>query len=190
LQSIRQKSKRQIIERKDAEMSDAQIAAGWYPDPAGDQTKNRYWDGQNWTDQLVDIATSAETTPAPVEQTATAPFAPTTPPTYTDQYQQQQPVYQQAVYQQHPMQSTAAPDEDKKGLAIASLVLGLCGLPSILLLALFGYIFGTLAVVFGAMGRKSSMKNLATAGLVIGIVVLGLSCISSIIGIAISLSYL
>lgn len=28
--------------------------AGWYPDPAGDPTKLRYWDGQAWTDKFMD----------------------------------------------------------------------------------------------------------------------------------------
>lgn len=28
--------------------------AGWYPDPAGDQSKLRYWDGQAWTDRFMD----------------------------------------------------------------------------------------------------------------------------------------
>lgn len=27
--------------------------AGWYPDPAGDQSKLRYWDGQGWTDRFM-----------------------------------------------------------------------------------------------------------------------------------------
>ena len=35
-------------------MTDAQVPAGWYPDPAGDESKIRYWDGQNWTDQTQD----------------------------------------------------------------------------------------------------------------------------------------
>ena len=32
---------------------------GWYPDPAGDTGKLRYWDGTQWTDHL------AEPQPAP-----------------------------------------------------------------------------------------------------------------------------
>lgn len=28
--------------------------AGWYPDPAGDATKLRYWDGAQWTEYLAD----------------------------------------------------------------------------------------------------------------------------------------
>lgn len=28
--------------------------AGWYPDPSGDQTKLRWWDGNQWTDNYAD----------------------------------------------------------------------------------------------------------------------------------------
>ena len=28
--------------------------AGWYPDPAGDASKLRYWDGSAWTDRFMD----------------------------------------------------------------------------------------------------------------------------------------
>lgn len=29
--------------------------AGWYPDPSGDPTKLRYWDGERWTDDFTDM---------------------------------------------------------------------------------------------------------------------------------------
>lgn len=28
--------------------------AGWYPDPSGDTTKLRWWDGNQWTDNYAD----------------------------------------------------------------------------------------------------------------------------------------
>lgn len=28
--------------------------AGWYSDPSGDQTKLRWWDGNQWTDNYAD----------------------------------------------------------------------------------------------------------------------------------------
>ena len=28
--------------------------AGWYPDPSGDKTKLRWWDGNQWTDNYAD----------------------------------------------------------------------------------------------------------------------------------------
>lgn len=36
--------------------------AGWYPDPSGDPSKLRYWDGSQWTDDYADSPSSA---PAP-----------------------------------------------------------------------------------------------------------------------------
>lgn len=38
-------------------MSDSR--AGWYPDPSGDQTKLRYWDGTQWTNDYVDSPSSS-----------------------------------------------------------------------------------------------------------------------------------
>jgi hypothetical protein len=32
--------------------------AGWYPDPSGDTTKVRYWDGMQWTEHLSDAQSS------------------------------------------------------------------------------------------------------------------------------------
>ena len=40
-------------------MADAQ--AGWYPNPSGDTTKLRYWDGTQWTDDYTDAATFGQT---------------------------------------------------------------------------------------------------------------------------------
>lgn len=34
--------------------------AGWYPDPAGDATKLRYWDGTKWTDSTMDAAAATQ----------------------------------------------------------------------------------------------------------------------------------
>ena len=33
--------------------------AGWYPDPSGDQTKLRWWDGNQWTDNYADAVAQA-----------------------------------------------------------------------------------------------------------------------------------
>lgn len=33
--------------------------AGWYPDPSGDPSKLRYWDGSQWTDDYADSPSSA-----------------------------------------------------------------------------------------------------------------------------------
>ncbi|MEZ5342349.1 MAG: AIM24 family protein [Acidimicrobiales bacterium] len=50
--------------------------AGWYPDPAGDPTLVRYWDGGQWTADTQAMMQQAPPPPAPVVNT----FAPTPPP--------------------------------------------------------------------------------------------------------------
>ena len=57
-----------------------------------------------------------------------------------------------------------APVEEKKGLSIASMVLGLVGL------FLFAVPCGILAIIFSILGKKKGGKGFATAGLVLGIV--------------------
>lgn len=80
---------------------------------------------------------------------------------------QQQPMPpQQPMYGQPPMQG------QKKGLAIASLVVSLVGL------LCFGVILGPLAIIFGAIALSKANsephmyggKGMAVAGLIIGIV--------------------
>ncbi len=39
--------------------------AGWYPDPSGDATKLRYWDGERWTDDYADAQPNAQAVPRP-----------------------------------------------------------------------------------------------------------------------------
>lgn len=70
----------------------ANPAAGWYPDPAGDTTKLRWWDGTQWTDNYTNY------NPQPVQS---APLA--------QPQQAQQPVQQQA-YQQPYQQATVQPE--------------------------------------------------------------------------------
>lgn len=83
------------------------------------------------------------------QQPPAAPQAPPPPP-----------VYQQTVYPQAP-----APVKDRKGMAIASLVLGilsllLCCVPYI------SIICGIIGLVLGCMSMKSSGKGMAIAGLI------------------------
>ena len=35
-----------------------QPVAGWYPDPSGDPSKLRYWDGMQWTNDFADAQPS------------------------------------------------------------------------------------------------------------------------------------
>ena len=81
--------------------------AGWYPDPSGDKTKLRWWDGNQWTDNYADAVAQQ---PQPTQgQTAYAqPQQPQSPPQgyyqgqggqsqgYGQVYQQPMPGYAQA----------------------------------------------------------------------------------------------
>ncbi len=81
-------------------------------------------------------------------------------PTYQQQYQQQyqQPNYQQPMYQQ-PMANT----DPGRGLAIASLVLGIVSF------LCFPAITGVLGIVFGGIAKsKGSKSPMAVAGIVCG----------------------
>lgn len=67
--------------------------AGWYPDPSGDQTKLRWWDGNQWTDNYAD---------------AVVPQQPMQPQQAQQVAQPQQPVQPVAQPQQDPQQQETA----------------------------------------------------------------------------------
>lgn len=67
--------------------------AGWYPDPSGDQTKLRWWDGNQWTDNYAD---------------AVAPQQPMQPQQSQQVVQPQQPAQPVAQPQQDPRQQETA----------------------------------------------------------------------------------
>lgn len=70
-----------------------------------------------------------------------------------------------------PYMDTTPPAEEKKGLSIASLVLGICGL-LFSCCACLSIILQILAVIFGSvsLSKKQSGKGMAIAGIVFGIV--------------------
>ena len=47
-----------------------QPVAGWYPDPSGDPSKLRYWDGMQWTNDFAD-ANRRSPQPAPLRSPTT-----------------------------------------------------------------------------------------------------------------------
>lgn len=141
-------------------MADQQIQAGWYPDPTGDVTTIRYWDGQGWTDQ---------TQPAPIQQPQGGLQVPT------------QPVY---APNQTPVYSPVAQGTDRKGLATAALVLGIVGIP-LACCAYLAIIPGLLGVIFGILGIKSSKKGMAIAGIICGLVAIVAGITVTFINIAI-----
>jgi hypothetical protein len=146
-----------------------EIPAGWYPDPAGDTTKIRYWNGQAWTDQtqpvvnpeLVNNAGGFAPAPAPgpAPAPAPAPGQPAAAPL--------QPIY--APSQEIPPYAMAAPTADRKGFAIAGFVLGIVGI-LFCCMAYFACLPALLGIIFSALGLKSSRRGLAIAGIIIGAV--------------------
>lgn len=49
---------------------------GWYPDPSGNPTRLRYWDGAQWLDQYTDLQVAAPAAQAAPSATAAAPYQP------------------------------------------------------------------------------------------------------------------
>jgi hypothetical protein len=134
-------------------MADELIPAGWYPDPAGDTTKIRYWDGRGWTDQTQpalnpDLRGGVGDSMRPANTLVTP-----------------QPVYapgQDVSAYTKPTQSNG-----REGMAIASLVLGIVGVPACICYG-FSIIPGALAIIFGILSLKSSRKGMAIAGIICG----------------------
>jgi hypothetical protein len=123
----------------------AQVQAGWYPDPAGDTTRLRYWDGNQWTNDYT-AAASPQPQPQPqvvVSETIVTPVGGN----------------QQRVDSTY----TQAPAQQSNGMAVASLVLGIIGL-------CIG-ICAIIAIVLAISAKKRpGGQGLATAGLVLGII--------------------
>lgn len=76
-------------------------------------------------------------------------------------------------------------NEEKKGMSIASMVLGIVGL------LLFALPCGILAIIFSILGKKKGGKGFAIAGLVLGIIdtvygviaiIIALAAVGSILG--------
>ena len=116
--------------------------AGWYPDPSGDATKLRYWDGERWTDDYADAQPNAQAasqpTPAPQQPSAAQSVA---TPTY---YPQAQPV---------------ANDSDR-GLRLAAFIL--CILSTVAVCWLIAYALAKPLVALALAGWEQNLQeNLA-----------------------------
>ena len=164
-------------------MTENQTPAGWYPDPSGDTTKMRYWDGNAWTNDFQDIQAGAQANAPATGFSPTAgaavPGSAQTPGT-TAGYNPYAPV----------AQPLTTPVKDTSGFAIAALVLGIVGAALGWCLPIVGVAGGILGIVFGIKGRTSSNKSLATVGLVLGIISLVLGSIFWIINTIANLALL
>lgn len=115
---------------------------------------------------------SSQNPQIPPQQPGGQPFVPPhqqqTPPQYMEQNPRPNPTM--APYQPYPQQQPLFPQQPKdpkKGLAIASLVLGIVSL-------VFGCAFylaipcGIIAIILGAVSVKSTAKGMAIAGIILG----------------------
>ena len=84
----------------------------------------------------------------------------------------------------YPTQPPVQNPNDHSGLAIADLVLGIVGAAS-WLLPICGLPVNILAVIFGAIGLKSSKQGMAIAGLVFGCIGILLAIMNTVLGFAI-----
>jgi hypothetical protein len=152
--------------------------AGWYPDPSGDPSKLRYWDGAQWTDQYQDMpAQPIQAQPIIAQPIIGAQPAPAVTENIYTQAPQQVPYTQaQPVYVQ-----TAS---TTNGYAIGALICGIIGFCGTI-------VTSVAAIILGVIGRKqANSQGMATAGLVLGITSLALWVILYGIYGAIILAYL
>jgi len=140
-------------------MADQQ--AGWYPDPSGNASRLRYWDGAKWTSDFTDVpsqsafAQQTQAAQIPVQPMQTQAVISETPYHYPPQTQINQ------GYGQTPPSTT-------NGLAIAALICGIAGFCT-------AGVSSIAAIIMGIIARKNPVqKGLATAGLITGIISLAL----------------
>ncbi|MDR2106100.1 MAG: DUF2510 domain-containing protein [Coriobacteriales bacterium] len=150
--------------------------AGWYPDPSGDTSRQRYWDGTIWTERYQSVAEAgdaANTTNTTDTASAPSPGAYAPPPNANAPaaapYYNAGPGYAQPIPQILPQGANA------------SLVLGIVSLAVLL----FGFCIpfaGTIAIVTGIIGAYQGSKankiqktSQATAGFVMSVISLTLS---------------
>ncbi|MCL1846454.1 MAG: DUF2510 domain-containing protein [Coriobacteriia bacterium] len=128
-------------------MANGQTPAGWYPDPAGDTSLVRYWDGQAWTAQTQPMVNP--------QQMSSIGIPPVTP----------QPVY--APGQAIPTYGVEQAGKDRKGFALTGMIIGIASV----LLCCFNALdlpLAILAIIFSILGLKSSRKGMAIAGIILG----------------------
>lgn len=158
------------------------VVGAWHPDPLG-RYAQRWWDGVQWTDQVVDAGGQASTDPSGIAASpvpgglppAPAGFAPTgfTPGGGTTWA---------------PPPSTPLAASPSNGMAIAALILGIgslvfCWIP---FLGLACIPFALVAIVLGfvglsAAGRLGTGKGLAVAGIATGVVAIAVAILLTVI---------
>jgi hypothetical protein len=154
-----------------------QPAAGWYPDPNGDASKIRWWDGTKWTEDVRENTTAGN---------AAAQSAPVSTGYLQGVQQQTGAPGQFGAYGQQ----AVVPVKDNSNLAQAGLICALVGLVMHILffvlagssggntngreglyslLLLGGAVLTLPSIILGALGLKSMKRGMAIAALIMGI---------------------
>jgi hypothetical protein len=181
-------------------MTDEQVSAGWYPDPAGEPDRLRYWNGTVWTEYYQRASTfvnqSSQTSPYGSQPYANQPYAnqsqippaPTTPPASSPYAAQGYipPMQVTPTYIVPPAPQTTG----REGFAVASLVLSLlsvftccCLAINFLFASITALVMGVLALIFGIIGTKSARKGVAVAGIVLGSILIVIALLFVFIGL-------
>lgn len=154
-------------------------AAGWYPDPQAPSERERYWDGQGWTEQLRPLAPAAPAAPGFGAQPGVAPGAPIAPVA---------PVATPAAANPVPMSGLAPLPPGSRVVGESSvMVTVLAGLA--LLIAIvstagfwwkgYGGAAGLIAVIFAVVavraGESAPVRALATSAIIMGSLAMSLT---------------
>jgi len=136
----------------------AEQQAGWYPDPTGNASKLRYWDGMQWTNNFTDVPTQS-TFAQPVQ-----PVQPPSQPTNPQYVVAQTPSYNYPGTQAQVNPTYLQPQvtQTTNVLAIVSLICAIAGL-------CLPIIASIVAVILGAIALKNPVqRGMAIAGLIVG----------------------
>lgn len=196
-------------------MTETQVPAGWYPDPAGVPGKLRYWDGSMWTEYYQQTGIS------PYHPTAMAGQAPLPPASvqYPVSSQAQVPGPQTQVYPNQPIQDrqpyyqvqpteqhypygrsisgtpiyTVAPEPAKTGreiCAIVSLVIGLFTLLGCCVMTLNALVGSALCLLLGIPSLILGILGIKSARKGFAITGISLGGVFVILGALMLLAYL
>jgi hypothetical protein len=144
--------------------------AGWYPDPSGDASRQRYWDGTTWTEHYQNVTTTAGATPPG----GYAPSAGFNEPTY----------YNAAPGYAQPLPATLPPGANVSlVLGIVSLAVFLIGfcIPVLPVPGVISIVTGIIGIYQGSRANKIRKTSQATAGFIMSIIALVLASIWLII---------
>ena len=79
-------------------------------------------------------------------------------------------------------QNTTVAPEEKKGLSIASMILGIVSIVGYCINGYLVLVCAILAIVFGVIGKKKGGKGMAMTGFILGIIALAIYALIIVLG--------